>query len=138
MTEVNKDKGDISILLVEHEPVDRIVALKKLEFIGYNKVSVAEDGEQALSIYGEGKYDITISGGHMPKMDGLELTEKIKQGDPSAKIIINSADYRIGQEALDKGAYDFLRKPSSIEDFKQSIDNALSDGPKGIIYKKQK
>ena len=77
----------------------------------------AENGEQAIDIYQDTKPDVVIMDVTMPKVDGIEALEKIKEIDSHAKVIMCSAihdPYTINS-ALNKGALDFIIKPFSIE-----------------------
>jgi signal transduction histidine kinase len=61
--------------------------LKKL----FKKVDSAVDGEDGLKKYKEGQYDIVITDIEMPNMNGLDMSEKIKEIDNVQEIIIMSA-----------------------------------------------
>ena len=60
--------------------------------------------------------DIIISDYQMPKMDGKELTQKIKQDYPDIKVVVISGSSVSEQEALEWGAAAFLIKPFKTSD----------------------
>lgn len=69
---------DMSIIVVDDEEIVRESLKEWLLDDGY-KVDTAEDGFQALSMMREKSYDVAIIDLKMPKMDGLELMEKMKE-----------------------------------------------------------
>jgi signal transduction histidine kinase/DNA-binding response OmpR family regulator len=67
-----------TILLVEDNKINQIVATKLLQSIGL-KVDVAEDGEQAISKIEQGDYSVVLMDIQMPKMDGKEATIALRK-----------------------------------------------------------
>jgi two-component system response regulator YesN len=78
----------------------------------------ALDGEEGLRLVQEVKPDIILTDIRMPKMDGLQMTQAILQTSPDSKIIILSAftDFTYAQQAIRLGAFDFVKKPFSIQE----------------------
>ncbi|MCL6459157.1 MAG: response regulator, partial [Gorillibacterium sp.] len=78
----------------------------------------ALDGEAGLKLVQEVQPDIVLTDIRMPKMDGLEMTRQIMEFSPTSKIIILSAytDFAYAQQAIRLGAFDFVKKPFSIEE----------------------
>lgn len=81
---------DLTVLYVEDD-LDLQQQTKQFLDSFFQKVTVANNGEQALNAYKENAYDIVISDVKMPKMSGLELTQKIKELHNNQAIIIISA-----------------------------------------------
>ena len=69
----------------------------------------------------------------MPRMDGLEVLEKIMEIDKSLIVIMISGhgNFETAVEATKRGAYNFIQKPPDLEELKLAIRNALE-------YKKSK
>jgi signal transduction histidine kinase len=110
------DFVNISILLVEDNKINQFIAVRMLE--GWNvKVDVAEDGLEAFHKLMLGDYDLVLMDTHMPVMNGIEATRKIRKELSSGKnktpIISFSASVieHEKQEAMDAGVNDFLEKP---------------------------
>jgi two-component system chemotaxis response regulator CheY len=79
----------------------------------YQVIAEAENGEQALDLYKSEAPDFITLDITMPKMNGIEVLEKLLDFDPLARVIIVSA---VGQKrmvfnALGIGAKDFIVKP---------------------------
>jgi len=67
------------MLLVEDNPVNRMVAERQVHRLGY-AVDCAEDGSAALEAMRRRRYDLILMDCHMPGMDGFETTRRIRRG----------------------------------------------------------
>jgi two-component system response regulator YesN len=85
---------------------------------GIEIAGTALDGEEGLRLVQEVKPDIILTDIRMPKMDGLEMTQAILASSPKSKIIMLSAftDFTYAQQALRLGAFDFVKKPFSMDE----------------------
>lgn len=83
--------------------------LRKLNYY----VDTATDGEEALSLYFESKYDLVILDLNIPKIDGIEVLKAVREDDSDCKIIILSARDTLNDKVLglNLGANDYLVKP---------------------------
>lgn len=95
---------------------------------GGHEVSVAESGEQALSILGANNFDIVLTDLQMPgEIDGLGLLEQVKEKHLAAEVIMMTA-YASAETALSAmkiGAYDYLTKPFKIDEVNAVVARAL-------------
>jgi two-component system response regulator PilR (NtrC family) len=92
-----------------------------------HQVVCAGDGQEAWVRFQAEPFDLVISDIKMPKMDGLELLQKVKQQRPSLAVIMVTA-YASPEDAIaamKAGAYDYLTKPFKLEEIKSVIRNAL-------------
>ncbi|CAM4295807.1 response regulator [Paenibacillus alkaliterrae] len=80
---------------------------------GIELIGEAEDGEEALHRIQMDSPDIIITDIKMPRMDGLELIEALRNQQKKAHVIIISGynDFHYAQKALKYGAYDYVLKP---------------------------
>jgi PAS domain S-box-containing protein len=115
---LQRDHAGRRILLVEDEPVNRLIALNFLEEIGQN-VDVAEDGIEALDLVRRNDYDLILMDVQMPNMDGFEATRRIRTMPKGEKVPIIAMTANAFAEdrtrCLDCGMNDFLPKPTSPE-----------------------
>lgn len=115
------------ILIAEDDPDIRSFLKKELE-INY-KIAIASNGEQALELTTSQVPDLVLTDVMMPKMDGKELCQHIKQNESSSHIpvIMLTALKSHGHElsGLETGADDYLTKPISVDILKQRIHNQL-------------
>ena len=100
------------------------------EFLRMSKfrISSASSGETALEILKKNNVDLVITDILMPGMDGLELTDIIKRDHDSDVIVITgySEDYSY-EEAISKGASDFIFKPVRFEELLLRIKRVLRE-----------
>jgi CheY-like chemotaxis protein len=115
-------KRPLQILLAEDNPINQMLALHLLHKVGH-QVSVAENGQQAISHWQENKPQVILMDMQMPVMDGIEATLKIRQLEqstqtPATPIIALTANARDvdKQRCLDAGMNAFLSKPFNAQD----------------------
>jgi two-component system cell cycle sensor histidine kinase/response regulator CckA len=106
--------GDETILVVEDESTLREYLKVLLEEKGYS-VLQASDGSEGMELFSRHQEQIAlvISDLGMPKLDGLSLLRKMKEMQPTVKVIMTSGliDPEQQSEILLAGARDFLPKP---------------------------
>lgn len=75
----------------------------------------------------EGKFDLIISDLKMPGMDGVELIAEVRKIDESIPILIITAYGSVdsAEDAVLKGAYDYITKPFRKEQILIAINRAL-------------
>lgn len=114
-----------SILIVDDEKIIRDFLSEVLE--DYN-LTLACDGDEAISCMKEQSYDLVITDLRMPKVPGEEVVKAARQIRPGAKVIIisgYSSLYTVSQ-SVNHGAFAFLSKPFSIKELLQTVDLALA------------
>jgi signal transduction histidine kinase/CheY-like chemotaxis protein len=79
--------GGPRILIVEDHPLNRMVLEGMLEAHGF-KADEAHDGKQALDAWAAGPYDLILMDCHMPVMDGLECTRRLRAMEGPRPVII--------------------------------------------------
>lgn len=106
-----------TVLVVDDSKFMRTVIGNTLEDYGYD-VFEASNGEQAISMTKDKEPDVITMDVEMPKMDGLEATERIMKECPTP-ILMLSAHTEEGADttlnALQNGALDFVPKPDGKE-----------------------
>ncbi|MEE4177863.1 MAG: sigma-54 dependent transcriptional regulator, partial [Bacteroides sp.] len=72
-------------------------------------------------------FDVVLCDIKMPKMDGLEVLNKIQEKDPDATVVMISGHGSIDTavEAIKKGAFDFISKPLDLNRLLITIRNAM-------------
>jgi DNA-binding NtrC family response regulator len=115
-----------NILIIDDEKAIRKTLTEILSYEGY-KIDEAGDGEEGLRRYREKEYDVILCDIKMPKMDGIEFLEKIKEANPDIPIIMISGHGTIetAVEAVKKGAYDYIAKPPDLNRLLITIRNAM-------------
>jgi DNA-binding response OmpR family regulator len=110
------------VLVVDDEGPNRYSVSKTLQRVGY-VVNEAASGEEALEHINSHEYDVVLTDIRMPGIDGVELLRRIKEISPDAIVILMTGYASLGTavEALRLGAHDYLIKPSSSTDIRQSV-----------------
>jgi len=114
------------ILITDDEKIVRESLLHWFEEDGY-KVETASSGEEALSNFEKGKYDLVLTDMKMPGLSGLELLKKIKEIDENCIVILITAYASVPSaiKALKDGAYDYVTKPIDPDELAHLVEKAL-------------
>ena len=114
------------ILVIDDERSIRNTLKEVLEYENH-QIDLAEDGVIGLAMILENHYDIVLCDIKMPKMDGLEVLEKIFQISTDVQVIMISGHGTVDAavEAIKKGAYDFIEKPLDLNRLLIAIRNAM-------------
>lgn len=117
------------ILVIDDEKAIRRSIKEILEFEKH-LIDEAEDGQMALEMALKNNYDIILSDIKMPKLDGIELLQKLVDNKVNSSIIIMSGHGTIetAVDAVKNGAYDYLAKPIDLNRLLVSVRNALEKG----------
>ena len=113
---------DISILLVEDNPLNVLVAQTMLENNGA-KVDVAVNGLEALQKLDPGRHQLVLMDLHMPVMDGYEATVLLRERGETLPIIALTASMpkEVEHDAFAAGLDDIVVKPFSPEELYRVI-----------------
>lgn len=122
----NYKKQKKRVLVVDDEENIRQILKEYLNEFGYDVVC-AVNGQEALQIYKNGYFDVTLSDLVMRPMDGLELLSEIKKVDPDAIFIMITGYPSIESalEAVKKGARDYITKPFNIDEIRLKMERVL-------------
>jgi PAS domain S-box-containing protein len=123
----------LKLLVVEDNPVNQKLLLLILAQLGFTP-DVAENGNQALEAVARAKYDLIFMDLHMPQMDGLEATRKIRALEmDQPKIIAMTADALAGdrEKCLDAGMDDYIRKPIRAMQVQSALERWGNSVPGG-------
>lgn len=134
MTGIN----DVEILLVEDNPQDLELTTRALRKANLaNHIQVARDGEEALEfIFCEGPYSnrkiedkpkVILLDLKLPKVDGLEVLERIKNDDRTKDIpvvvLTSSREQKDVVESYQLGVNSYIVKPVSFDQFIEAVRN---------------
>ena len=88
--------------------------------------SSAEEGITQLDDY---KPDLVLLDFHLPGMDGLRALEKLRERDPSLKVILMTGhgSIQMAVDAMRAGAYDYLAKPIVLSELKLRLSKAMGE-----------
>jgi DNA-binding NtrC family response regulator len=115
------------ILVVDDEPnMLRLLKTILMDKTGY-EVATTNNPLEVSKMLQEKPYDVVVTDLKMPLVDGMDLIDIIKKVDPQLPIIIITAygTLETAEEAVHKGAYDFITKPFRKETILITIKRAL-------------
>lgn len=113
------------ILVIDDEKSIRRTLKDILEFEEY-EVQVAEDGKTGLEMALDESYDVIFCDIKMPRMDGMEVLQKLQENGVEAQVIMISGHGNIetAVDSIKMGAYDFIEKPLDLNRILVTIRNA--------------
>lgn len=119
----NEDKH---LLIVDDEPSICEILEHFLRDSGYN-VTIACNGEQAISVLNSKPVDLVVTDIKMPGVTGVELLKYIKEKLPTTPVLVTTGFPTLDSaiEALKLGAFDYLTKPFHLEEIGEKVKRAL-------------
>jgi CheY-like chemotaxis protein/anti-sigma regulatory factor (Ser/Thr protein kinase) len=124
--------GPKRVLIVDDSDLNRALFEGYLIRLGH-KVRVAENGQEALSIFEREGADLVITDLSMPGISGWEVAEGVKKRNPNVPVIlvsgwaIQQGEPRIRESGVDR----VLQKPCPIARFQEVVQETLRDADKG-------
>jgi DNA-binding NtrC family response regulator len=115
-----------NILIIDDEKAIRKTLSEILSYEGY-KIEEASDGEEGLRKFRDKTFDVVLCDIKMPKLDGIEFLDKVRDYNPDVPVIMISGHGTIetAVEAVKKGAYDYIAKPPDLNRLLITIRNAM-------------
>ncbi|MEJ8767438.1 response regulator transcription factor [Oceanobacillus sp. HCA-5259] len=108
---------DVRVLVADDEKEIRNLLKKYLERELY-KVDVAVNGEEALNLFAQNKYNLIILDIMMPKIDGVEVCRKLRDQTNVPILMLTAKDTEVDKIlGLTIGADDYITKPFSMNEF---------------------
>lgn len=112
------------ILIVDDEEIIR-KRLKKILTLNDHDVYTAENGIMALEMFDDVRPTIVLQDIKMPGMDGLEVLKEIRKKDYAREfeviMITGHGDVEISIEAMENGAFGYLKKPIDLDELEINI-----------------
>ena len=109
----------LKILIVDDEQVVRVYLQSIVNWEQYDcqVVTTCENGMEALEVMAQQPIDLILTDLEMPKMNGLQLIEKIRSRGYQTKVIVlsNHSDYDLSREVMKLGALDYYVKTNVKE-----------------------
>ena len=137
-TDTEEISGSVSVLLVEDNEMNQMLAQKVLGKWGF-KVDIADNGKHGIEKLREREYDIVLMDIQMPEMDGYDTTKFIREKMPSGKsgvpIIAMTAHAIVGEaeKCIALGMDDYISKPFNQKKLYEKINRLLKRKQNGEI-----
>jgi CheY-like chemotaxis protein/signal transduction histidine kinase len=125
-----KELKDAIVMYAEDNPINqKIVKLSLQKYV--KQIDIAQDGKEALDLYGSTKYDFILMDIQMPRMDGITVTRKIREIESSTNthtpIIAITANAMLGdrETCISSGMDEYISKPFQIQTLIQIMEDLL-------------
>lgn len=117
----------LKILIAEDNKINQLVTRKVVGKVRPScEIDVVSDGEAALlTILEKPEYDLVLMDLHMPRMDGLEATRRVRERHPSRPLIVAlTADTVVGtrQKCIAAGMNEYVSKPFHVKDMQRILE----------------
>jgi CheY-like chemotaxis protein len=138
---IRESHGALRVLLVEDNPVNRLLMISLLKKRGHHVV-VAENGQEAVDAHASEEFDVVLMDVQMPEMDGFEATAAIRITETTTgkhlPIIALTAHAMTGdkERCLAAGMDGYLTKPVRPSELYDTMENLAS--PSALIPANQR
>ncbi|MEJ2660304.1 MAG: response regulator [Desulfobacteraceae bacterium] len=109
---------------------DEATVAKGLEMVlseeGY-RVALAATGQDAISRFDKKEFDLLVADLRLPDMNGMDVIKMVKEKYPRTEVVVITGYSSVGSvvTSMQLGAYDYLPKPFTEDQIKESIRGAL-------------
>ncbi len=114
------------VLVVEDDLDFRELVAGVLSENGY-RVDEAPDGETALQLIGNTKYDVIICDVKLPGISGMDVLREAKSQSPDTEVLImtsyGSVDSAV--KSMKMGGFDYLQKPFGLAELEMRVEKAV-------------
>lgn len=107
---------DATVLLVEDNSGDSVIAVRALKAFGIKNIYTAETGEDALRFIAEHACDVVLVDYHLPRMNGLRMIESLRAVRPDLGVIMvtGAKQEQVAVAAMKAGADDYISKDDML------------------------
>jgi signal transduction histidine kinase len=114
------------VLVVDNEQSVVVTVKAILQLDGYD-VATTTSGAQARTMVREVEYDLVLIDLHLDDSDGLDLLKAVRERYPETVTIVltGHASLESAIQALRAGAYDYLVKPSEVEELRSTVARGI-------------
>lgn len=122
--------SELEVLVAEDNPVNRRVAKGIFKRVGL-EIEFAEDGQQAVDMCREKRFDVVFMDLHMPRLDGFDAAQEIlrEQGVDAPRLVALTAD--LTDEARERcdaiGIHGHLGKPFRQRELERALYESLTE-----------
>jgi DNA-binding NarL/FixJ family response regulator len=129
------------VMIVDDHPMWRDAVERDLQEAGFDVVAVAATGDEALARFPAARPQVVVLDLQIPGPNGVEVTGRVVERDPSARVLILSASGEQSDvlEAVKAGATGYLVKSASREELLEAVrrvaggDTVFTPGLAGLV-----
>jgi two-component system cell cycle response regulator CpdR len=130
MNDVITPESGPRVLVAEDNPAVREFIVRSLLSAGY-KITAVADGQQALDMLAQEKFEVLVTDIVMPNLDGIALALKAVRLFPDLRVVMISgyAQERMRAHNLDALVHRIIAKPFSLEEICDAVKGSLASPP---------
>ena len=114
-----------TILVIEDEKLMRVTIEDSLKASGYSVIA-SVNGMDGLAAFKDGPCDVVVSDIRLPDMSGIDILREITRTSDIPVIVMTAfGTIKDAVEAMKLGAFDYITKPFSLDEFRMLIERAL-------------
>ena len=114
-----------TILVIEDEKLMRVTIEDSLKASGYNVIA-CENGRDGTAAFKDGTCDVVVTDIRLPDKNGLEILKEITSLSDAPVIVMTAfGTIKDAVDAMKLGAFDYITKPFSLDEFRLLIERAL-------------
>ncbi len=115
----------IRVMVVDDDAVLRKLVSDQIARMGFDSTP-AQSGEEALDALAKSDFDVMLLDIRMPGLSGLDTLREVRKLEDAPEVIMLTADTSLGTgiEAMRLGAYDYLTKPSTLDEIEAVVRKA--------------
>jgi two-component system, chemotaxis family, chemotaxis protein CheY len=126
----DRNPENLQILMVDDSHLSRRMIIRTLKKMGFQKITEAENGRQAIPLIEHNHYDLILTDYNMPEMDGHELLlyirTKSRQPQVPVLMVTTEGDESTLSAIQHDGVSAIVDKPFEVKSIKKLIESALS------------
>lgn len=119
----------LKVMVVDDTSVSRMLVNEALQAIGVKNIVMASDGEQALKSMMTAPCHIVISDFNMPKLDGLQLLQALREYQPTRSVgfilVTGRGDKALIEQGKKWGLNNFLPKPFTNDGMRKCLEQVV-------------
>lgn len=120
----NRIMSDTRVLVADDSSTMRKIILRSLSAVGVTNVVEAADGDEAVSLFSAGEFDLVLTDWNMPGKSGLEVIQEIRAKNKDIPIVMVTTEAEKSRvvEAIQAGVSDYLVKPFTAETLREKLE----------------
>ena len=118
--------AETTVLVVDDEESVATTIQEILKLDGHT-VTAVTSGTEALRLLGERQFDVVLTDLRLADIDGVDVLKEVQRTAPdtAAIMLTGYASLESAVAALRSGAYDYLMKPSDVEELRATVNRAI-------------
>ncbi len=111
------------VLIADDSSTMRKIIIRSLQAVGVSEVTEASDGNEAVTLFKPGEFNLVLTDWNMPGKTGLEVVKDIRSKDAGVPIIMVTTEAEKGRvmQAIQAGVSDYLVKPFTAETLREKL-----------------